>query len=219
VNSDYFEKISRAFLTESGRGLMLSPKDHKWVEQWYRAAIPSDVVVTGIKEAFSQPPKRRVNSLAFVALAVERAAQSHRIRKVGVAIFEGDDTLLITDRLTDLLSQIRQVASSHTEPKVIDLLVGTSEKIEAITRQWKRIPEFNLGAALDELEEGTLKLGLDVMPSSDKEGLEADVSRILSDHPPMQPSVYAETRQAFTERRIRRYLGIPTFDCTSGGGW
>ena len=198
---------------------MLSPKDHRWVEQWYRAEIPSDVVVTGIKDAFSQSVPRRVHSLAFVAPAVERAAQSHRTRKVGGALLERDDDLIVAERLSRLLSQIRAAGSAHDEPRVIQLLANAAQEVEAATSKWKQIPEFDLGSALESLEKETLDFGLGVMPPNQRADLEAEVQGALAEHPPMQSLVYEQTRLAFTQRRIRRYLGIPAFDCTSGGGW
>ena len=83
MNPEYVEKVGRAFLAQTGRGLLLSPRDHTIVEQWSRAGIPADIVIEGIESAFATPPARRVNSIAFASHAVDRAAQAWRSRKTG----------------------------------------------------------------------------------------------------------------------------------------
>jgi len=72
LKTQYVETITRAFLEKVGRGLMLSPKDYRLLDRWYRAGIPSEVVVAAIDTAFDTPVSRRIHSLSFVAQSLNR---------------------------------------------------------------------------------------------------------------------------------------------------
>lgn len=198
---------------------MLSPKDHRWIDRWYRAGIPSDVVVEAINTAFENPPVRRIHSLSFVAQSVEHAAKAWRTRQTGSSLDGVDSETEWSSAIDDLIQRLKRSMLRHSEPEIIDVLDGTSHALESIRSRWQSEPNYDLGAALDHLERQTLDLALKAMPAIARIELEHGVEAALQGQPNMQPSVYAETRDAFTHRRIRTYLDLPAFEVKVDGGW
>lgn len=78
---NYFTEIEEHFQRARGSGLfLLSPIDWALIENWKNAGIPLEAVMAGIDAAFTKwhagkKPRRVVNSLAYCAQAVIRAAE------------------------------------------------------------------------------------------------------------------------------------------------
>ena len=219
MNGEYLEKISRAFLAQTGRGLMLAPRDHKWIERWHRAGIPCDVVVQGIEAAFDTPPVRRVNSLGFVAASVERMAKAHRTRQTGVFSGSLDLKEEATASLEKLVFGVEKAMEQHTETPVRELLSGLKKTLESIKDRACVNAGYDLADALEALERKVLLSALERMPKAARIDLERSVENALSAQPDMSPSIFEETRDAFTEKRVREYLRIPVIAVKPGGGW
>jgi hypothetical protein len=78
---NYFTEIEEHFQRARGTGLfLLSPLDWALIENWKNAGVPLEAVLAGIDEAFTKwhagkKPRRQVNSVAYCAQAVMRAAE------------------------------------------------------------------------------------------------------------------------------------------------
>ncbi len=89
---NYFTEIEEHFQRRRGSLLLLSTLDWALIETWREAAIPLEIVLRGIDEAFDKyqarqrrGPQRRVNGLAWCAQAVMEAAEQHREAALGMA--------------------------------------------------------------------------------------------------------------------------------------
>ncbi len=49
----YIKSIEKYFLTHMGKGIMLSYSDYELIQDWKKRNIPADVIIEGIKDAFS----------------------------------------------------------------------------------------------------------------------------------------------------------------------
>jgi len=121
--------------------------------------------------------------------------------------------------MDNLIQRLKRSMSRQPEAGIRDVLDGTSHALESIRKRWQTEPNYDLGAALDHLEKQTLDLALKAMPPVVRLELEHGVEAALQGQPNMQPSVYAETRDAFTQRRLRTYLDLPAFEVKVDGGW
>lgn len=86
---NYFTEIEEHFQRRRGR-IQLSPLDWALIETWKDAGIPLEAVLRGTDAAFEKFDKRpsksqKVNSLAYCAQAVLRAAEEMKEAAVGAA--------------------------------------------------------------------------------------------------------------------------------------
>ncbi|MFN3198449.1 MAG: DnaD domain protein [Bradymonadia bacterium] len=80
----YIHAIERAFLEQSGKGLMLSARDLEMIQRWARAGLPAEVVIQGIERAFDHRKKTKsIRGLESVLKSVDAVAQAWRARQVG----------------------------------------------------------------------------------------------------------------------------------------
>lgn len=84
----YFQTIARCFIEQRGTPFFLSSKEVEFIAKWEKMGIPLRLVIEGIKEAFifnrmKSGKKKKIMSLAFCDLHVQRAFEQHRDRKVG----------------------------------------------------------------------------------------------------------------------------------------
>jgi hypothetical protein len=118
-----------------------------------------------------------------------------------------------------MLEKLMKALEKHVETSVLSVLRGCISALQSIQERCQKEPGFDLDQALENLEQETLAMGLNAMPSIDRVELEHGVKKALGSQPEMQPSIYAETRKAFTEKRVREYLQIPILGTKPGGGW
>jgi hypothetical protein len=99
---NYFTEIEEHFQRRRGALLLLSTLDWALIETWREAAIPLEVVLRGIDEAFDKyearqqkSPTRRlrqVNGLAWCAQAVMEAAEQQKEAATGMAAAPAAET-------------------------------------------------------------------------------------------------------------------------------
>ena len=217
MNPDYLAEVRRLFLSKSGRGLALSPKDRAQVSQWSRAGVPLEVVLKGIEDAFSGAAAKRVRSLSYVVPAVESALEGFRTRKVGETGNGGG--LDLEGAFAVLLGEIEAVGRAQSDSKKKEVLRRTWREIDAIRGQWRVDESLDLIVAFAALSGRICQAGLDALDGATRVTLEADVEIALASERGSSPAVMAETRQAFVWRRVRRALGIPPLELDLGGGW
>ncbi len=194
----YLAAIEQAFLTASGRGLMLSARDLQIVRRWSRAGLPEEVVVRAIEEAFDPPPARRVMGLSYVVPLVDRAAQAWRERQVGagLAAAESAPAAAPLPGLIRRLEQAQAAALAAPAPAVL------SHALEVVRGWSSSLDEEALDAEL-----ATLRAGAIV-------GQMALVDREASFRPAEElEATAAEMRW----RAIREHLGLPDLSLDSGG--
>jgi len=86
--SQYFQTIARRFIEQRGTPFFLSSKEVEFIAKWEKMGIPLRLVIEGIKETFisnrmKSGKKKKIMSLTFCDLYVQRAFEQHRDRKVG----------------------------------------------------------------------------------------------------------------------------------------
>ena len=217
VSPEYLAEVRQLFLSKSGRGLALSPKDRALVGQWARAGVPLEVVLKGIEHAFSGTAPKRVRSLSYVVPAVESALEGWRARKVGEASAEDGPDL--EGAFAALLGEIEAVGRAQSDSKKKEVLRRTWREIDAIRGQWRVDESIDLIGAFAALSVRICQAGLTALDEAGRVTLEADVEDALVGERGSSPEVMAETRQAFVWRRVRRALGIPPLELDLGGGW
>jgi hypothetical protein len=84
----YYRTIADRFIALRGAPFAISPADISLISSWESAGIPLDVVLEGIRDAFSLRPGKahapgKVRTLSFCRPAVERAFERYRERSVG----------------------------------------------------------------------------------------------------------------------------------------
>ena len=219
MNPEYHEKVSQAFLEQTGRGFMLSPRDQELVSRWEKAGIPSDVVIEGINAAFETPPSRRVHSINFVSSSVERAAKVWRTRRAG----SGDESIdhdAEWDRaLSALIVQLTEAKSTQIDSPLVSVIDAGITGIKTIRSAWRLTPHYSVQTELERLESEIYDASLAALPPLERLELERAVEVAMTSEVCDTPAVYATTKRAFTRRRLRRLIGLPTFELDPTGGW
>jgi hypothetical protein len=217
MTPEYLAQVRQLFLTKSGRGLALSPKDRGIVAQWARAGVPLEVVLRGIEQAFSGAPPKRVRGLSYVAPAVESAMDAWRARKVGGA--DPSPTVDLEGAFDALMGEIEAVGRVQTDPAKKEVLREAWREIDALRGQWRVDRSLDLTTPFVALSERVCERGLEALDPHARGALDDDVGAALAHERGSSPSVMAETRRAFVWRRVRATLGIPPLELDLGGGW
>jgi hypothetical protein len=193
----YYSRIESCFIGLRGSPLLLCGKDFMLMKQWYRAGMPLNTVLKGIREAFEkfdgkQPSGKKINSLRYCEQAVARAWEESREARIGRHVSGedpaayGPDGQNVPDHLEKLLAACRGGASG---------LAGDQK------------PEAPFSQALDRLE------GLLRESRSDKApGLEAIEDRLMDIEKEMAavlkaahpPETVEKLRKAFRKQIIER---------------
>ncbi len=219
MNEAYLEAITDAFLAAAGRGLMLSARDVEFVRGWFRAGVPVEIVVEAIGDAFERPPARRVRGLAFVAPAVQRAAERWRERRVGCTadpdrvettpIVEGLERLRADlsragTRMADQPAMMAALEVAHVALGVLvsEVAAGRSDDLdEVLWRIARRLTDDALAA----------------LPEGARDRVVAHVELRLREERAAGAGIdLDEARAAIQSRWMRRHLGLPRFEITPG---
>lgn len=208
MNPGYLAEIERAFLALAGRGLMLSAADVALVDQWHRAGIPAEVVLSGLAAAFERPQSRptRVRGLAFARRSVEDAMEAYRSRQVGSAPVV-PEAAAAGERPAELL-RARLAALAPTSPALLELVDLLRRRVAA----WSAEASYD-DIAMDWVdllswaeEEGWARLGPEV-----KGQIDASLDALLAqERRRAAPEHYAQTREVHRRRLVREHLGLPS---------
>jgi len=219
MSPDYIQKVGNAFLQCSGRGLMLSPRDQELVASWEKAGIPSDVVIQGIEAAFEDRPTRRVNSIAFASSSIERAAKTWRSRRVGSGDESIDHRAEWETALDELLMRLHRGKKDQKDGAMHEIFDIAILGIEEIGKEWRKTPGYSVPTALEQLEDRVYNEALNTLHPLERLELERAVEGALDREHLNAPSIRAQTKRAFTHRRIRKRTGLPVFEIDPSGGW
>jgi hypothetical protein len=221
LNRAYLEAIEAAFLSRSGRGLMLSSRDIELVSRWARANAPVSVVVDGIDRAFEHHDGRRpVRGLAYVAPAVEEAISAWRARRVGSAehspatetageangggwdvvlgAVEGAGRAQPTEARRAACRQCWQSVVSLRRRHAAGLLTDPYEALDEVAEAWAD----DLFDALDAAQQAALEAELEEALAPERSVCNGDEFAVL--------------RRAQRRRRVRDGLGLPDLSSRFG---
>jgi len=198
---------------------MLSPRDRSIVERWSRAGIPVEVVLSGLKDAFEKPTKRRVNSISFASMAVERAADAWRSRRVGSYTGEDQGVADIENAFQTLKSVVDTVAQAQTRPQVRQIIESLANGVTDVQTQWRREPNLDLDLALESLEHRACEQALETFDDLERLDIEKQVECALGTMPLSSTDARAESKKAYRSRRVRAKLGLPPLQLTVSGNW
>ena len=208
MNPGYLAEIERAFLALAGRGLMLSAADTALVDQWHRAGIPAEVVLTGLQAAFERPQSRptRVRGLAFARRSVEDAMEAYRSRQAGAAPVT----------VTSIPVELRPAEILRS--RLAALAPASSALAELVELLRRRVAPWSVDADYDEIamdwidllswaeEEGWARLGPEA-----KGQIDAALDALLAgERRRAAPEHYAQTREVHRRRLVREHLGLPS---------
>lgn len=208
MNPGYLAEIERAFLALAGRGLMLSAADVALVDQWQRAGIPAEVVLSGLAAAFDRPQSRptRVRGLAFARRSVEDAMEAYRSRQVGA---------------TPVLAQSAPAGARPAEllRARLDALSPTTPALaELVDLLRRRVGGWSVEAAYDEIAMDWVDLlawaeeeAWDRLGSHAQAEIDAALDTLLAhERRRAAPEHYAQTREVHRRRLVREHLGLPS---------
>ncbi len=90
----YFAEVEECYQRARGTATLVSPLDWALIESWKEAGVPLEAVRAGVERAFAKFKKRRpscrkINSLAYCAQEVLRAAQEYEGARPTAAAREG----------------------------------------------------------------------------------------------------------------------------------
>ncbi|MEE2786659.1 MAG: hypothetical protein VX589_04915 [Myxococcota bacterium] len=219
MTDEYVQRIGDAFIKHSRRGLMLSPRDRMIIERWQRAGIPLDVVMTGLNDAFANPPRRRVTSIAFARPAVERAQAAWRNRDVGGQSRchnTGQENSTAFAYLIAALTEVSQRQSDIGIGRCIMSLVGQVEHLNA-----SRLmdAEIDVDSQLEALEDGFCDAVLSLLDQDVVRTMHTEIEGTLASMSWSSNHARQASKRAYLRRRIRRYLGTPVLQLTAVNGW
>lgn len=120
----YLEQVETFFLSQCGRGLMVSPADAQLVRGWEDAGVPADIVCRGLARAFAaRSGEQRAfggnipRSIRACQAFVEVEVQSWLARAVGRNEWQPERDALRTEGwLTQLLERIEGAGRTAPDP-------------------------------------------------------------------------------------------------------
>lgn len=224
LSGPYIHAIERAFLEQSGKGLMLSARDMEIIQRWARAGLPAEVVIQGIERAFDHRKKTKsIRGLEAVTKSVETVAQAWRTRQVGgrgsaplsptpqapshdPAVEQAE----LTRAFDHLLTEVERARRDVHEPRLIaliDLLLGRLGHIrdDALIGRIE-----DPVTALERLEEKASNAFWERLDEDTREMLSARVDDMLAEERRVaDPQSWEATRTRQLMRQVRRHLGLP----------
>lgn len=158
---NYFTEIEEHFQRARGTSLfLLSPLDWALIENWKNAGIPLEAVLSGIDEAFTKwhsgkKPRRSVNSVAYCAQAVLRAAEKAPARNSAQTAADSPFPpeavrAHLGDAISKLTQRPEQVFATELVNSLDNLLTnldGELQNIEALERRLTALEEKMVAAA------------------------------------------------------------------------
>ena len=219
MTEEYLDEVTQAFLSHIGRGLMLSPRDRTLVERWFRAGIPAEVVVAGIRDAFSTKPKRRVFSISFAQSSVERAAEAWRNRLVGIHLDEDQVEVDVDRAFIDLKNKIQVLTDGQLNRPIREIMLFLLYELSHIQTRWRTDSSFDCEKALESLETQVCERALGAFEECEQHEIERQVESAISSMAFASSHARIESRIVFRNRRIRSKLGLPPLQLAVSGEW
>ncbi|MGH9380525.1 MAG: hypothetical protein ACRD2Z_07930 [Thermoanaerobaculia bacterium] len=202
----YFERIEVVFIRLRGAPLLLSPADWRVAKQWRQQEVPLALVLATLAEVFAERAARgsrgRINSLRYVAPAVEAAWERARELQASghaPAAVPGPSVEERLDRLADALSDV--LGGGPRWYDAIRALSGTPEAVEARLGELEAELHDELRAGLD--AETANRLACEV-----EEALTRVAARLA-------PEERQRLSRQLESRALRRHFALPVLSLFS----
>lgn len=174
----YFQRIEETFIRLRGAPLLLSPADWRVAQGWRQQGVPLALVLATLEEVFAARAARggrgRVNSLRYVAPAVEAAWEQARELQASSAAVEPAASLSTEERLARLADALPKTLPRRVRwGDAIRSLGGAPEAVEARLAEIEAELHEALRAGLDtitvaeldrEVDEAVSRAGARVAP-------------------------------------------------------
>ena len=216
---DYFRAVERTFLDLRGGGMFLTPADWDLVRRWEERGIPLDVVLSGIRAAFSG--RIRVSSrmpLGECSREVEAAFDAKRIQRAGAApppdgeTPDGEkDAGNGLERLADRLRKWSPAGAPLSSPEIAGDLVAAVREAAAKIERLSKAAGASAGAeeALKPIEADLLTGLQAALPDAAREEIENEVRNKLAPYRTRMPeSTWQETFEQAVRRRVGQVFGL-----------
>lgn len=135
---NYFTEIERFYQSKRESFTLLSTLDWVLIENWKEQGIPLEIVLKGMDRAFSRA-RRKINSLAYCAKAVEEICEEQKELAVEAPALPDFQTDEVAKYLNDLA---RQVEPTHS---------GIAQSIRSIDLRDLRAAEQSLSGLEEKL--------------------------------------------------------------------
>jgi len=121
---NYFTEIERFYQSRRESFTLLSTLDWVLIENWKEQGLPLEAVLKGIDRAFSRA-KRKINSLAYCAKAVEEVCEEQKelmIEAPALPDFQEEEVMAYVSKLADNVGRVDEsIASSIRHVGLRDL--------------------------------------------------------------------------------------------------
>lgn len=121
---NYFTEIERFYQSRRESFTLLSTLDWVLIENWKEQGLPLEAVLKGIDRAFSRA-KRKINSLAYCAKAVEEVCEEQKelmIEAPALPDFQEEEVMAYVSKLADHVGRVDEsIASSIRHVGLRDL--------------------------------------------------------------------------------------------------
>ncbi len=184
----YVKDIERYFLTLTGRGIMLSPRDYSMILEWQKRKIPKEVVLQGIRMAFKEGAKRRRGgvSLSSCAPFVERVA---RVWRIGEEVGR-EETGRVDQIRASIIERVEDAIRNERDWRVESVYIHLREKILGV-----KATEEEFFLAIGEVEEWMYEEFFKRLSDVEREEVLAQAEKLAS-----------SKRQFVTEKAFRESL-------------
>ena len=212
---DYFRAVERTFVDLRSGGMFLAPADWDLVRRWEERGIPLDVVLSGIRAAFSG--RTRVSSrmsLGECSGPVEAQFDSLRLQQAGAGRPPPDDETESRQRLEQLAAHLRKwspAAGSLSDPAIAADLVAAACKAAGELDRRARGEGASTGAeqALEEIEDALLIRLQAALADATRAGIENEVRNKLAPYRKRMPeSTWRKTCEQAVRRRVGQVFGL-----------
>jgi hypothetical protein len=143
---NYFTEIEECFRRCRDTTTLLSPLDWALIESWKEAGVPLEAALLGIERAFQKYAKRprpfeKVNSLAYCAQSVMRAAEEIKAAEAEGGVGRGEK---------------RSAPAPFTAEEIEAYLRRSADALEKASRRWQENGE---SLVAEDLAEASVELG------------------------------------------------------------
>ena len=145
---NYFTEIEQFYQTRRESFTLLSTLDWVLIENWKEQGVPLDVVLKGIDRAFSRG-KRKINSLAYCAKAIEEVIEEQkeiRVERPEPPRISSEETRRYLEELA-----AKTAAASRTFPEFASRINALADSVRAVDTSSFRDSEQILGALEERL--------------------------------------------------------------------
>ena len=204
----YYREIERAFVERRGDPLFISNADWVFLAKLRRRGIPQRIVLRGIADAFdahahSFSRKQKIRSLSFcegeITAAVARFRRAHRA--------DGDPRRDLGEALLKLEARIGALPAVEGLSPALD---EARERLRAIAEQFEGEPSFDVGPALNVVEDALYEAVSTVLGTEALRTFENDSREATSSFKSRMPDGVYETLIAESIRRkALQHFGLP----------